>query len=113
MHELLSFLNERGVATLIIVAQHGIVGSQMPTPLDVSYLADSVILLRFFEARGEVRRALSVMKKRSGVHEATIRELRLGPDTLHVGAPLSGFHGVLTGVPEYVGRPDSLGHGAD
>jgi circadian clock protein KaiC len=70
-----------------------------------------VVLLRFFEARGEVRRALSVMKKRSGAHEATIRELRLGPDTLHVGAPLSDFQGVLTGVPEYIGKPESLGRG--
>jgi circadian clock protein KaiC len=108
MHELLSFLNERGVATLIIVAQHGVVGAHMATPLDVSYLADSVVLLRFFEARGVVRRALSVMKKRAGAHEATIRELRLGPDRLHVGKALSEFQGVLTGVPQYVGTLDAL-----
>jgi len=111
MHELLSFLNERGVATLIIVAQHGIVGSNMPTPIDVSYLADSVLLLRFFEARGVVRRALSVMKKRSGAHEATIRELQLGPDGVHVGRALSEFQGVLTGVPQFVGSADALGDG--
>jgi circadian clock protein KaiC len=111
MHELLSFLNERGVATIIVVAQHGVVGSRMTTPLDVSYLADSVVLLRFFEAHGHVRRALSVMKKRTGTHESTIRELRLGPDRLHVGSALSEFQGVLTGVPHYVGAAESLDHG--
>jgi KaiC/GvpD/RAD55 family RecA-like ATPase len=80
MHELLSFLDDRGVAALIVVAQHGIVGTHMATPLDVSYLADSVVLLRFFESHGKVRRALSVMKKRSGAHEQTIREFQIGPD---------------------------------
>jgi circadian clock protein KaiC len=110
MHELLSFLNERGVVTIIIVAQHGIVGARMATPLDVSYLADSVVLLRFFEAHGLVRRALSVMKKRTGGHEATIRELRIGPDRLHVGEALSEFQGVLTGVPHFTGPVDALGH---
>jgi circadian clock protein KaiC len=109
MHELLSFLNERGVATIIIVAQHGIVGARMTTPLDVSYLADSVVLLRFFEAHGLVRRAVSVMKKRTGGHEATIRELRLGPGRLHVGKALSEFQGVLTGVPNYIGPADAFG----
>jgi circadian clock protein KaiC len=103
MHELLSYLNERGVVTLIVVAQHGIVGSNMATPLDVSYLADTVVLLRFFESAGVVRRAVSVMKKRSGPHESTIREFQLGPDRLHVGAALSDFQGVLTGVPQYIG----------
>ena len=103
MHELLSFLNDRGVATLIVVAQHGIVGAHMATPLDVSYLADSVVLLRFFESHGKVRRALSVMKKRSGAHEQTIREFQIGPDRLHVGKALSEFQGVLTGVPQYIG----------
>ena len=103
MHELLSFLNERGVATLIIVAQHGIVGSNMQTPLDVSYLADAVVLLRFFESQGTVRRALSVMKKRTGPHESTIREFQIGPDRLHVGKALSDFQGVLTGIPHYLG----------
>jgi circadian clock protein KaiC len=112
LHELLSFLNERGVATIIVVAQHGVVGSRMTTPLDVSYLADSVVLLRFFEARGMVRRALSVMKKRTGAHEATIRELRLGPDRVYVGSALSDFQGVLTGIPHYVGAPAGLDDGA-
>jgi circadian clock protein KaiC len=108
MHELLTFLNEHRVATLIVVAQHGIVGSQMSTPLDVSYLADSVVLLRFFEAQGTVRRALSVMKKRSGAHEQTIREFQIGPERLHVGRALTEFHGVLTGVPQYVGTNTPL-----
>jgi circadian clock protein KaiC len=108
MHELLSFLNEHGVATLIVVAQHGIVGSTMATPLDVSYLADTVVLLRFFEASGMVRRALSVMKKRSGTHEQTIREFQIGPDRLHVGKALAEFQGVLTGVPHYIGSPGPL-----
>ena len=80
MHELLSFLNERGVATILVLAQHGIVGTMMSTPLDVSYLADTVMMLRFFEAQGRVRRAISVVKMRTRVHEATIRELKLGPD---------------------------------
>ncbi len=105
MHELLSFLNERGVATLMVVAQHGIVGANMATPLDVSYLADTVVLLRFFEAQGMVRRALSVMKKRSGPHESTIREFQIGPDRIHVGKALSDFQGVLTGIPQYLGAP--------
>jgi circadian clock protein KaiC len=108
MHELLSFLNERGVVTLMIVAQHGIVGSNMSTPIDVSYLADTVVLLRFFESSGVVRRAVSVMKKRSGPHESTIREFQIGPDRLRVGAALSEFQGVLTGVPHYVGASAPL-----
>jgi circadian clock protein KaiC len=109
LHELLSFLNERGVATIIIVAQHGVVGARMTTPLDVSYLADAVVLLRFFEAHGTVRRALSVMKKRTGGHEASIRELRLGPDRVYVGKTLTEFQGILTGVPSYVGSTNALG----
>jgi circadian clock protein KaiC len=108
MHELLSYLNERGVATLMVVAQHGIVGSNMATPIDVSYLADTVVLLRFFEAAGVVRRAVSVMKKRSGPHESTIREFQLGPERLRVGAALSEFQGVLTGVPHYIGASAPL-----
>ena len=108
MHELLSFLNERDVATLVVVAQHGIVGAQMATPIDVSYLADSVVLLRFFESAGTVRRALSVMKKRTGPHEATIREFQIGPDRLHVGKALSDFHGVLSGIPQYIGAQSPI-----
>jgi circadian clock protein KaiC len=108
MHELLSYLNERGVATLVIVAQHGIVGANMATPLDVSYLADTVVLLRFFETAGTVRRAVSVMKKRTGPHESTIREFQIGPERIRVGAALSEFQGVLTGVPHYIGASTPL-----
>lgn len=103
MHELLSYLNERGIATLIVLAQHGIVGSGMAAPIDLSYLADAIILLRFFESAGEVRKAISVVKKRTGVHENAIRELKLGPDRIRVGEPLRQFQGVLTGVPTYTG----------
>jgi circadian clock protein KaiC len=111
MHELLSFLNEHEVATLMVSAQHGIVGSHMVTPLDVSYLADTVLLLRFFEAAGQVRRALSVMKKRTGRHESAIRELMIGPNSIQVGKALSEFQGVLTGVPHYIGSHPSSSNG--
>jgi circadian clock protein KaiC len=110
MHELLSFLNERGVATLLVLAQHGIIGTTMTTPLDVSYLADTVMVLRFFEAQGQVRRAISVVKMRTRIHESTIRELKLGPGRVHVGDALTEFHGVLTGVPRYVGADQGLLH---
>jgi circadian clock protein KaiC len=103
MHELLSFLNEREVATMVVLAQHGMMGAMMPVPVDLSYLADVIVLLRFFEAEGEVRKAISVVKKRTGTHENNIRELKLGPDRIQVGAPLKQFQGVLTGVPQYVG----------
>ncbi len=108
MHELLAFLNDRGVTTLLVSAQHGIMGSQMVSPIDVSYLADAVILFRFFEAFGAVRKAISVVKKRTGLHETTIREYAVGPDRLRVGAPLVEFHGVMTGVPRYRGGDEPL-----
>jgi circadian clock protein KaiC len=108
MHELLSYLNQQGVVTLLVMAQHGFLGSSMETPVDVSYLADGVMMLRYFEAGGSVRRALSVVKKRSGVHENTIRELEISKTGIRVGRPLSDFHGVLTGVPNYSGMQDSL-----
>ena len=108
MHELLSFLNERGVATLIALAQHGTVGAVMPTPVDLSYLADAVVLFRFFEAQGEIRKAISVVKKRTGTHETAIRELRIGPSHVVVGEPLTAFHGILTGVPQYTGSAKPL-----
>jgi circadian clock protein KaiC len=108
MHELLSFLNEQGVGTLIALAQHGMVGSSMPVPVDMSYLADAIVALRFFEAEGQVRKAISVVKKRTGTHENTIRELKLGPGRIHVGEPLKDFRGVLTGVPEYTGSTRPL-----
>jgi circadian clock protein KaiC len=108
MHELLTFLNERSVATLIALAQHGTVGAVMPAPVDLSYLADSIVLFRFFEAGGQIRKAISVVKKRTGQHETAIRELKIGPERLHVGAPLTDFQGVLTGVPQYTGAAKPL-----
>lgn len=106
LHELFMFLRQKGVLAISVVAQHGLVGS-MQTPIDLSYLADNVILLRFFEAEGRVRQAISVLKKRSGAHERTIRELRLEPGRVSVGEPLTQFHGILTGVPRYTGTPTS------
>ena len=103
LHELLTFLRQRGVLTLLLMAQHGFLG-RMEVPADVSYLADTVMLTRYFEASGRVRKALSVVKKRSGMHEDTIRELVVTSSGLVVGAPLSGFQGVLTGVPQYQER---------
>lgn len=102
IHELLQYLNRRGASTFLTVAQHGLVGD-MKTPVDVTYLADTVVLLRYFEALGEVRRAVSVIKKRSGAHEATIREFRIGRQGLMLGEPISEFQGVLRGVPTFVG----------
>jgi circadian clock protein KaiC len=99
LHELLTYLNNCGVVTLLVLAQMGLVGSAMQTPIDVSYLADNILVLRYFESQGQVRQAISMMKKRSGGHERSIRELRLGPDTIHVGDPLSDFHGILSGSP--------------
>jgi circadian clock protein KaiC len=103
MHELLQYLNRRGATTFLTVAQHGLVGD-MKAPVDVTYLADTVILLRYFEARGRVRRAISVIKKRTSAHEDTIREYRLGTDGLILGEPLVEFQGVLRGVPTLVGE---------
>ena len=108
MHELLTYLAQRGVITFLVLAQHGLMGAVMGSPLDVSYLADSVILLRYFEAEGEVRQAISVVKKRKGAHERTIRELRLSSDGIRVGEPLREFVGVLTGVPRYRGDKEPL-----
>src|SRR5579885_2169774 len=99
LHELLTYLNNRGVLTMMVLAQMGLVGSAMQTPIDVSYLADNILVLRYFEAQGNVRQAISMMKKRSGGHERSIRELTLGPDRIHVGSPLSDFQGILSGSP--------------
>lgn len=99
MHELLSYLAERGVASAITMAQSGGVGSAMKSPVDVSYLSDTILLLRYFESGGRIRKAISVLKKRSGHHEDTIRELTFGPQGLSLGEPLVEFEGVLTGVP--------------
>ena len=107
LHELLSYLNQVGVASFMVLAQHGLVGS-MSSPTDVSYLADNVLLLRYFEAAGEVRQAISVMKRRSGPHERSIREMRLASGKLVVGEPLKNFSGVLTGTPEFRGGQSLL-----
>lgn len=104
VHELLSYLANNGVTILMTLVQRGIFGSPIDETADVSYLADTVILLRFFEYHGAVRQAISVVKKRSGAHERTIREARVGIGGLHIGDPLHEFQGVLTGVPEYVGN---------
>ncbi len=107
IHELLQFLNRQGATTFLTVAQHGLVGD-MKAPVDVTYLADTVLLLRYFEALGEVRRAVSVIKKRSGDHEKTIREFEIGETGLTVGPALTEFHGVLRGVPNFVGKGSGL-----
>lgn len=98
LHEMLSYLGQVGVSTLLVMAQHGLFGS-MSSPVDVSYVSDTVLLLRYFEAAGRVRKALSVVKKRTGLHEDTIRELSMGPDGIVIGRALTNFVGVLTGVP--------------
>jgi circadian clock protein KaiC len=107
MHEMLTYLNQQGVVTLLTLAQHGMVG-QMASPIDMTYLSDSVVLLRFFEAAGHIRRAVSVLKKRTGSHESTIREFKIESGGLRVGEPLSEFHGVLTGVPSFAGDRRAL-----
>ena len=108
LHELLMYLSQQGVATLLIGAHHGVIGSQMQAPVDASYLADAVILLRYFESRGEVRQAISVVKKRGGIHERTIREFGMHEGRIQVGEALREFRGVLTGVPVYEGPPEPL-----
>jgi circadian clock protein KaiC len=105
MHELLSYLGAQGVATFLVLAQQGVMGP-MHSNIDLSYLADAIILMRYFEAMGEIRKAISIFKKRSGPHESTIRELQLQPGGIVVGEPLTSFQGVLTGVPQFVG-PDN------
>ncbi|WP_082597363.1 ATPase domain-containing protein [Rhizobium sp. Root708] len=107
MHELLSYLSQKGVVTFLINPQNGLVGS-MSTNLNISYVADSVVLLRFFEAEGRVRKAISVLKNRGGAHEDTIRELRIDSGGIRIGEPLSQFRGILTGTPEYLGARDPL-----
>lgn len=107
MHELLTYLNNQGVVTILILAQQGVVGN-VQNPVDLSFMSDTVVLLRFFEAGGEVRKTISVVKKRTGIHELSIREFRLFPDGMQVGPRLTDFRGVLTGVPAYDGAKDAL-----
>jgi len=107
MHELLAYLGQQGIVTLLVATQHGLVGA-VQTPVDVSYLADSVILLRYFEALGSVRNAISVLKRRTGMHEKTLREYKLGRGGIQIGAALKDFQGVLSGTPSYVGTSGPL-----
>ena len=99
LHELLTYLGRQGVTTIMVVAQHGMMGTNMTSPVDTSYLADSVVLLRYFEYAGRVKKAISVVKKRSGAHEESIRELRFDGNGIHLSEPLANFRGILTGVP--------------
>jgi circadian clock protein KaiC len=103
IHELLSYLNQQGVVTLLINPQSGLLGTMATGGVNISYVADAVILIRFFEAQGRIRKAISVLKNRGGPHEDTIRELRIDNQGVRVGDPLVDFKGVLTGTPEYVG----------
>jgi circadian clock protein KaiC len=103
MHELLSYLGQLGVFTILVLAQHGLVGP-MDTPLDMSYLSDTVLTVRYFEVAGTVRRALSVVKKRSGAHEHSIREFQLTKNGVRLGPPLSDVTGIFSGAPQYLGK---------
>ena len=107
LHELLAYLGQRGVATVLVSAHAGLVGGAMQSPIEASYLVDAVILLRYFESRGEIHQAISVVKKRGSAHERTIREFRLD-NGIHIGEPLREFRGVLTGVPVYEGKAETL-----
>ena len=103
LHELLGYLGQQGVTTILILAQHGFAGGTIQVPVDASYLADTVILLRYFEAMGEVRQAISVIKKRTGKHQRTIRELHFD-NGIKIGQPIREFQGVLTGAPVFTGN---------
>jgi len=107
VHELLAYLNHVGVTTLLTLAQHGLVGP-MSSPADLTYIADAILLTRFFESQGEIHRAISMVKNRAGGHESSIREFRIGPKGIHIGEPLAQFHGVLTGTPTFTGDPATL-----
>jgi circadian clock protein KaiC len=109
LHELLTTLSHRNVLTILTLAQHGLVGQQVAAPLDVSYLSDTVLLIRYFEAFGEIRRAISVVKKRIGPHEIAVREMRIDGGGVTIGEPLANFQGVLSGVPQFTGDAGQLG----
>lgn len=113
LHELLAYLGQQGVVTVMTVSLSGLIGNTIPAPVDTTYLADNVVLFRYFEAEGKVRRAISVVKKRSGRHEQTIRELLLDSTGIVIGEPLIQFRGVLTGVPEFTGDKRELSRGRD
>jgi circadian clock protein KaiC len=108
MHEILTYLGNRGIVTILIMAQHGLVGDTH-APLDLSFMADTIVLLRYFEAGGDVRKAISVLKSRSGPHETTVREYHLSAERgITAGKPIRDFQGVLTGVPTFTGRASAL-----
>lgn len=106
LHELLTYLGQRGVATVLVAAHHGLISAYMTAPVDASYLADAVLLMRYFEAEGEVRQAISVVKMRGGAHERTIREFAMREGSITIGNPLRDYRGVLTGVPEKISPGD-------
>jgi circadian clock protein KaiC len=108
LHELLTTLSHRNVLTILTLAQHGLIGENVASPVDVSYLADTVLLVRYFEAFGQIRRAISVVKKRSGAHEVAVREMRIEGNGIAIGEPLTDFHGVLSGRPEFTGDSGQL-----
>lgn len=108
MHELLTYLNQQGVVSLLVLGQHGLIG-EMQTDIDLSYLSDTIMLFRFFESRGEILSAISIVKSRTNAHERTIRQLQLGPDGVTVGESLRDFEGVMSGLPTYRGATPMLG----
>jgi circadian clock protein KaiC len=108
LHELLSYLALRNVVTILTLNQHGLVSAEPHSSVEVSYLADSALLIRYFEAAGAVRRAASLLKRRFGAHEVLIREMKIGPPGVHLGEPLREFRGVLTGQPDYTGAHADL-----
>jgi circadian clock protein KaiC len=109
LHELLTTLSHRNVLTILTLAQHGLVGEQVAAPIDLSYLSDTVLLIRYFESFGQIRRAISVVKKRAGAHEVAVREMRIDGRGIAIGEPLTDFHGVLSGVPRFTGDAKQLG----
>ena len=109
LHELLTTLSHRNVVTVLTLAQHGLVGLEVAAPVDVSYLSDTVLLVRYFEASGQIRRAISVVKKRIGAHEVAVREMRIDAGGIRIGEPLTNFRGVLSGDPQFTGEPGQLG----
>jgi circadian clock protein KaiC len=113
LHELLTYLGQQNVATILVCAHQGLLGAHMTSPVDASYLADAIVLMRYFEARGEVRQAISVMKKRGSKHERTIREFGFADGRIHVGAALRDFRGILTGVPVFEGDGKAGRHTSD
>jgi circadian clock protein KaiC len=108
MHEFLNYLRRRGIVVILVMAQHGFLGPAMATPVDVSYLADNVVLLRYFEAAGQLLKAISVVKKRAGWHETAIREYRVDAQGVRAGKPLTEFQGLMTGTPRFMGRDEML-----